>query len=197
MVDGGLRILQRGTIRKIVPRVERITFSGRFARSRGQAVLYVTERAGFRLDLRGSWELVGVKPDLSAWSKAIANGRALAAVTGSEWLRKAASGVFVTGSFWCGAVPMAAAIATLNVLTRDDVVGHISRLGLRLRDGLALRAGRHGLKIRQTGPAQMPMVLFDDDADFKKGNAFCRAALRRGVRRRGRPLPRTRSQRCA
>jgi glutamate-1-semialdehyde 2,1-aminomutase len=138
-------------------------------------------RAGFRLHTGGSWEPLGVRPDLSAWSKALANGHALAAVTGSEWLRKAASGIFVTGSFWCGAVPMAAALATLNVLTRDDVVGHITRLGQQLRDGLALRAARHGLKIRQTGPAQMPMMLFDDDADLGKGNAFCRAALRHGV----------------
>ena len=45
-------------------------------------------RAGFRLDMGGSWELVGVKPDLSAWSKAIANGRALAAVTGNDRFRE-------------------------------------------------------------------------------------------------------------
>ena len=70
-------------------------------------------RAGFRLTLHGSWDLVGVQPDLSAWSKAIANGHALAAVTGNERYRDAAAKLFVTGSFWCGAVPMAAALATL------------------------------------------------------------------------------------
>ena len=37
---------------------------------------------GFRLHLGSSWEPVGVDPDLSAWSKAIANSRALAAVVG-------------------------------------------------------------------------------------------------------------------
>ena len=148
---------------------------------KGSALILDEVRAGFRLHNGGSWEPLGVRPDLSAWSKVIANGHALAAVTGSEWLRKAASSIFVTGSFWCAAVPMAAAVATLKVLTRDDVVGHISRLGQQLRDGLALRADRHGLKIHQTGPAQMPMVLFDDDADLRKGNAFCRAALRQGV----------------
>jgi glutamate-1-semialdehyde 2,1-aminomutase len=81
------------------------------------AVLILDDvRAGFRLDLGGSWETVGVRPDLSAFSKAIGNGHALAAVTGREWLRQAAVQVFSTGSFWCSAVAMAASVATLREL---------------------------------------------------------------------------------
>jgi len=71
-------------------------------------------RCGFRLDLGGSWEPLGVRPDLSAWSKAIANGQALGAVTGIETLREAARSIYVTGSFWYAAVPLAACLATLT-----------------------------------------------------------------------------------
>lgn len=119
-----------------------------------------------------------MRPDLSAWSKAIANGYPLAAVTGAEWLRKAASQVFVTGSFWCGAAAMAAALATLKVARRDGVVERMNQMGRRLREGLDERATEAGLKLRQTGPAQMPMVLFENDPDFRIGFAFCSAALR-------------------
>ncbi len=62
-------------------------------------------RCGFRLHLGSSWEPVGVDPDLSAWSKAIANGRALAAVLGNDAFRGGAQEVFVTGSFWFSAAP--------------------------------------------------------------------------------------------
>lgn len=153
----------------------------RLCDEKGAALIIDEVRAGFRLHAAGSWEPLGVRPDLSAWSKAIANGYALSAVTGANWLRKAGSEVFVTGSFWAGAVAMAAALATLKVVRRDDVPGRVAHLGQLLRDGLETRSRQFGVSIRQTGPAQMPMVLFNDDADFAKGAAFCSAALSKGV----------------
>ena len=147
----------------------------------GAALILDDVRAGFRLHLGGSWERLGVRPDLSAWSKAIANGHALAAVTGRDRFREAATQVFSTGSFWCGAVPMAAAVATLGELRRIDGPARMQAMGQRLRDGLAERARRHGLSIDQSGPVQMPTLLFDDDPGWKRGFAFCAEALRHGA----------------
>lgn len=147
----------------------------------GAALVIDEVRAGLRLNLGGSWENCGVRPDLSAWSKAIANGYPLAAVTGAEWLRAAAAQVFVTGSFWCGAVAMAAGIATLKVARRDGVIAHLERLGARLRSGLDLQAEKAGLRLRQSGPVQMPLVMFEDDPDMRKGEAFCLAMLEQGI----------------
>lgn len=138
-------------------------------------------RAGFRIDLGGSWEPLGVRPDLSAFSKAIANGYPLSAITGNDRFRDAATKVYVTGSFWYGAVSMAAAVATITALKQTGGVQHMAAMGERLRTGLSGLASKHGLGLRQTGPAQMPMVLFDDDAEFKRADAFCAAALSKGV----------------
>jgi glutamate-1-semialdehyde 2,1-aminomutase len=138
-------------------------------------------RAGMRLDASGSWETLGVRPDLSAWSKYLANGYPLSAITGAEWLRDAASRIYTTGSFWYGAVAMAAAVATLRVVRRDNLPAHLARIGQLLRDGLDAGARRHGLVLRQTGPVQMPLVLFADDPGAAKGEVFCAAALRHGA----------------
>ena len=147
----------------------------------GAALILDEVRTGGRIDLAGSWEGLGVRPDLAAWSKAIANGYALAAVTGSERWRDAAASIFVTGSFWCGAVAMAAALATLRKLQAVDGIAHMRAMGQRLRDGLARQAAAHGFRIRCSGPPQMPMLLFEDDADAALGSAFCSLALQRGV----------------
>jgi glutamate-1-semialdehyde 2,1-aminomutase len=138
-------------------------------------------RAGFRLHAAGSWEPYGVRPDLSSWSKAISNGYALAALTGNDRFRTAASDVFSTGSFWTTSVAMAASLATIRTLLRDDGIGHMARMGSRLRDGLDGLSRHHGIPIRQTGPVQMPAVMFADDADRRKGFAFCSAAIAAGV----------------
>ena len=147
----------------------------------GAALILDDVRAGFRLHLGGSWEGIGVRPDLAAYSKAIANGHALAAVTGADRFREGATRIYTTGSFWCGAVSMAAALATLQELRRIDGPARMRAMGERLRAGLDALAARHGVGIRQSGPAQMPLVLFDGDADSRKGNAFCAAALRAGA----------------
>ncbi|MES2717328.1 MAG: aminotransferase class III-fold pyridoxal phosphate-dependent enzyme [Pseudomonadota bacterium] len=147
----------------------------------GAALVLDEVRTGLRLHGAGSWEPLGVRPDLSAWSKAIANGHALAAVTGSDALRDAAGRIFTTGSFWAGGVAMAAGLATLAVAQRDGLVAHLDHIGTLLRQGVAAQASALGIGIRQSGPVQMPLILFDDDPAWEKGFVFTAEALRHGV----------------
>jgi propionate CoA-transferase len=65
--DGRLQILKPGSVPKLVERVRHITFSGSRARETGQEVLYVTERAVFRLAATGV-ELIEVAPGIDARS---------------------------------------------------------------------------------------------------------------------------------
>jgi propionate CoA-transferase len=60
-VDGRLKIARDGGAGKFVKAVEQITYSGSYGRERGQSVLYVTERAVFRLGSAGV-ELIEIAP---------------------------------------------------------------------------------------------------------------------------------------
>jgi len=146
------------------------------------ALLVVDEvRAGFRLSRDCSWSRIGVAPDLSTWGKCLANGHALSALLGNDKARAAAASIYVTGSFWFQAAPMAAALETLRLVRETDYLERITALGERLRSGLAERAASAGFGFRQTGPATLPLFLFDDDPDLRKGFCFSSQMLARGV----------------
>jgi glutamate-1-semialdehyde 2,1-aminomutase len=147
----------------------------------GAALILDDVRCGFRLHLGSSWEPVGVRPDLSAWSKAIANGHALAAVLGNGAFREGAQQVYVTGSFWFSAVPMAAAIATITALREERAVEAMDQAGSALRDGIQAQAQAWGLPIGYTGPPAMPYLSFAGDEGHELGDVFAAEALRGGV----------------
>jgi glutamate-1-semialdehyde 2,1-aminomutase len=134
------------------------------------AVLVVDDvRAGFRLARDCSWSVVGVQPDLSTWGKSMANGYPISALLGSEKLRKAAGDIYVTGSYWFAAVAMAAAMETLRQIRETDYLEKITATGHYLRESIQSQATSYGFSLRQTGPVQLPQILFENDPDFRIG----------------------------
>lgn len=51
--DGIIKIVEEGKIKKFVKNVEHITFSGEYAKKLGKEILYITERAVFKLTNKG------------------------------------------------------------------------------------------------------------------------------------------------
>ena len=146
------------------------------------AVLILDDvRCGLRLHHGSSWEPIGVAPDLSAWSKAIANGYALGAVLGRASLADAVRSIYTTGSFWFAAVSMAASLATLQVLDEEDTVGRTVKIGTMLREGLAEQASARGLEVSLSGPVQMPFLSFAGDDTFALANVFAQRSILGGV----------------
>jgi glutamate-1-semialdehyde 2,1-aminomutase len=132
-------------------------------------------RTSLRLDIRGGWAGLGVNPDMAAYSKALANGHALAALTGTEAVRDAAKSVFATGSFWFQSPPMVAAIATIKHLEESDGQARMTQAGERFQAGLSEQAAGHGLAVTVSGPPSLPFMTFDGD-DEGREHAYAWAA---------------------
>jgi glutamate-1-semialdehyde 2,1-aminomutase len=150
-------------------------------RQHGMVFILDDIRGGFRLHLGGSHRYFGFEPDMSCYSKAMGNGYGISATVGRGALRKAAGRVFLTGGFWNGAVGMAAALATIRILERDDVPRRLEELGESLCAGLRDRAARHGLELRMSGPPALPFMTFANESNLHRSQHFAREAMNRGV----------------
>ncbi len=138
-------------------------------------------RAGFRIDMRGSNEYFGYRPDLICYCKAIANGYPISAVAGADSLKDAASKVFQTGSFWFSAGPMAAALVCLKELARIDAPARILEIGRKFTDGLTGIAADQGLVLKVTGMPSMPYLRMEHEAGIEFHQKLCGECARRGL----------------
>lgn len=150
-------------------------------RREGIVLIIDDVRCGFRLDLRGSNEYFGFKPDLICFCKAIANGYPISALVGTEALKKDAAKVFYTGSYWFSAAPMRAAIATLDILQRTDGPRYMIDMGRKLIDGLCNLAGEYGYRLKATGAPSMPYFRILNDESLMLHQDWCGECTRRGA----------------
>ncbi|MEO0794983.1 MAG: aminotransferase class III-fold pyridoxal phosphate-dependent enzyme [Verrucomicrobiota bacterium] len=138
-------------------------------------------RGGFRLNIGGSHRAFGFTPDIACFCKAMANGYPISAAVGCEELRIAASKVFLTGSYWNSAVPMAAALKTLEILERDDVPQKLETVGRRLSEGLEAIGKKHGHKIQPSGPPAIPFYRLAEETNFVRQQQWCAEVMKRGA----------------
>jgi len=87
-------------------------------------------------------EHYGLAPDLLVTAKSLAGGLPLGAVTGRAEVMDAAHVGGLGGTFAGNPVAVAAAVAVLDLLEKDDVAGKAVRLGERLRGRLMRLAER-------------------------------------------------------
>ncbi len=135
-------------------------------RKAGVVLIVDDVRAGFRIDLAGSHAHYGFHPDLVCFGKALGNGHPVAAVTGTDALKQAATDTFYTGTQFFNAAPMAAALATIRELVAIDGATRITELGEQLNAGLIDVAASHGHDLRVTGIPGMPYYRIAGDGGF-------------------------------
>jgi glutamate-1-semialdehyde 2,1-aminomutase len=138
-------------------------------------------RCGFRLDLRGSNEYFGFKPDLICFCKAIANGHPISALVGTDAFKAEVAKVFHTGSYWYQSAPMAAALATLKELKRINGPKIMLEKGKKLLDGMVDIASGYGYNLKVTGAPSMPYLRITDDESLMLHQDWCAECTKRGA----------------
>src|SRR5258708_38806449 len=111
---------------------------------------------GFRLDLGGAQTLFGVTPDLATLGKSMANGMPLSAIVGRKDIMRRfepPDNIFYSGTMFGETLSLAAAIATIKKLERDDVIAKLWATGQDLSNEAEYRIEEHmlGAEIRLSG----------------------------------------------
>lgn len=153
----------------------------RLCREEGALFIMDDIRANFRMHNEGSHVAVGAEPDLICMGKSISNGSPLGVLLGTAELKKAAAGLFITGTFWTSGAPMSMAMACLDEMDRLNVLDHVNAMGTLLRTGLVDAAKDAGFAATVSGPSAIPFLTFNDDPDLFLNQAFCARMARRGV----------------
>jgi 4-aminobutyrate aminotransferase len=124
------------------------------------------------------------RPDVLITAKGLASGFPLSAIAAPTALMEKARPGSQGGTYGGNAVACAAALATLQVIADEDLVGNAARQGARLNDGLRKIAADHpeigdvrGLGLMQAGEFTTP----DGEPDAAAATRAHKAAADRGL----------------
>lgn len=152
----------------------------------GALLIFDEVITGFRYARGGAQEYFGVNPDLACMGKGVANGLPLSIVCGRRDAMKIFEEVFFSLTFGGESAALAAAMATLDVMEREDYWAHAWRIGTRLQEGYGDLAARFRLDhvVSCAGMAPWTIVQFRDAHDWSSlqyKTLFQQEMIRRGI----------------
>jgi 3-aminobutanoyl-CoA transaminase len=142
-------------------------------------------RTGFRLNIGGGQSEFGVTPDLAVFGKAMGNGYPVGAVTGkAEIMDVLKSEVFLSSTFFPNSDALVAALKTIEIMERDNVLGVIRKKGEEFGNKLEEIVAKSSIDCSLSGAPWMPFITFNKDKERKykqRRTKFYTEVIRRKV----------------
>jgi len=124
-------------------------------------VLVVDEvTVGWRKNVGGMNALLGLRPDIAVYGKAMSNGYPMAAIVGRREVMDAAQESFISSTYWTERIGPAAALATIAKLEREKVPAHLVKIGRMIGEGWKRIATEKDLAVDVLLDFE-PLVAFD------------------------------------
>ncbi|MCD4817475.1 MAG: aminotransferase class III-fold pyridoxal phosphate-dependent enzyme [Candidatus Cloacimonetes bacterium] len=157
----------------------------KIAEKYGTVLIFDEIRSGFRFSLGGAQEYYGVTPHLSVFGKAMANGYPISAVVGKKEIMEVAKDrVFISSTFFPNSLEQVAALKTIEIMERDDILGQIRKKGTDFCNKIVKIIEESGIPCELSGAPLMPFISFPKDEKklYKKLRVeFYTQVIRRGV----------------
>ncbi len=127
----------------------------------GAVLVYDEVRTCFRLRMGGAQELYGVTPDLTVLGKGMANGYAISVVTGkTDVMMAAESKLFISSTFFPNSDGYIAALKTIEILERENVIAKIWEKGERFLTKIQAIIDKYDVGAELSGVAPMFFITF-------------------------------------
>jgi len=108
----------------------------KLCQEKGIILIFDEMWTGFRFSLGGAQEYFNVTPDISTFSKGISNGYPISVIAGKDDIMEEFENLWGFTTFGGDALPMAAALATINEIAKKPVIQHIWDYGFNLKKAL-------------------------------------------------------------
>src|SRR5262245_17424574 len=135
------------------------------SRRPGALLIFDEVITGFRVAWGGAQARYGVRPDLTCLGKIIGGGLPVGAYGGSRDLMAHVAplgGVYQAGTLSGNPLAVAAGLATLAALERDDVYARLEALGARMEAGIRDAARAAGVPVTVNRVGSMLTAFFTD-----------------------------------
>jgi glutamate-1-semialdehyde aminotransferase len=151
----------------------------------GAVLVFDEVRTCFRLRMGGAQELYGVIPDLTVLGKGMANGYAISVVTGkAKVMMAAAQKLFISSTFFPNSDGYIAALKTIEIMERDNVLEKIWEKGGRFLKKVQGIIDKYDVGAELSGVAPMFFITFKRDegnTQRAKRDDFYTQLIRRGI----------------
>jgi glutamate-1-semialdehyde 2,1-aminomutase len=123
---------------------------------------------GFRMSLGGAQAFYGITPDISTFAKAISSGYPFGVVAGKKAVMNC--GIHASGTYNGNPLGTAAALATIQELSKPGVYEHLNRMAELLEQGFRVLSDKYKLPIYTRHLGSIFILFFgftEDPEDFR------------------------------
>ncbi len=134
---------------------------------------------GFRFGLGGAQKLYNVTPDLATFGKSMANGMPISAICGKAKYMEKIEEICFSGTFFGETLSLAAALATIDKLEREDVPRKLLLKNIQIMQKIQILSFKYGVDDFITAGGDRLLRLSFKDQDIK--TLFIQEMIANGV----------------
>jgi glutamate-1-semialdehyde 2,1-aminomutase len=141
-------------------------------------------QTGFRWSLGGAQEYFNVKPDLTAWGKAMANGMPLGAISGESEFMNIFDEIFYSTTFAGETLSLTAFMSTISKLKDTKALPKIHQKGEKFREKFKKITSENDVSVPIEGfPAKLKLSFpyKNDEDSLLVRSLFCQENIKNGI----------------